>query len=121
MLEFSGLACIRDVPFTAAGSFLFWLGLARHGTRQVVYLNRPVQDGDVHLSAPFIYADALEELQPKPGMSFLNIVRAGCCLLAKSGAVDLFLLVLLGGGWLSFPSPKQQHHEQALVAELLPG
>lgn len=40
----------------------------------MVYLNRPVQDGDVHLSAPFIYADALEELKPKPGMSFLNIV-----------------------------------------------
>lgn len=41
---------------------------------QVAYLNRPVQNGDVHLSAPFIYADALEELRPKPGMSFLNIV-----------------------------------------------
>ncbi|CAN0159377.1 unnamed protein product, partial [Ectocarpus fasciculatus] len=40
---------------------------------QVVYFDRPVQDGDVHLSAPFIYADALEELSPKPGMSFLNI------------------------------------------------
>ncbi|CAM9316890.1 unnamed protein product [Pylaiella littoralis] len=40
---------------------------------QVAYLNRPIQDGDVHLSAPFIYADALEELNPKPGMSFLNI------------------------------------------------
>ena len=44
----------------------------------MVYLNRPVQDGDVHLSAPFIYADALEELRPKPGMSFLNIVSNRC-------------------------------------------
>lgn len=43
-------------------------------SRQVAYLNRPIQDEDVHLSAPFIYADALEELSPKPGMSFLNIV-----------------------------------------------
>lgn len=50
---------------------------ARATLMQVVYFNRPVQDGDVHLSAPFIYADALEELSPKPGMSFLNIVRVG--------------------------------------------
>ncbi|CAN0486071.1 unnamed protein product, partial [Hapterophycus canaliculatus] len=39
----------------------------------MAYFNRPIQHGDVHLSAPFIYADALEELNPKPGMSFLNI------------------------------------------------
>ncbi|CBN75207.1 conserved unknown protein [Ectocarpus siliculosus] len=47
---------------------------------QLVYFNRPVQDGDVHLSAPFIYADALEELSPKPGMSFLNIGSGTCYL-----------------------------------------
>eukprot|EP00903_Cladosiphon_okamuranus_P006015 g5935.t1 len=47
---------------------------------QVAYLNRPVQDGDVHLSAPFIYADALEELNPRPGMSFLNIGSGTCYL-----------------------------------------
>lgn len=41
--------------------------------RQVAYENRPVQHGDIHLSAPFIYAEALEELRLKPGMSFLNI------------------------------------------------
>ncbi|CAN0489903.1 unnamed protein product, partial [Ectocarpus sp. 8 AP-2014] len=48
--------------------------------KQVVYFDRPVQDGDVHLSAPFIYADALEELSPKPGMSFLNIGSGTCYL-----------------------------------------
>ncbi|CAM9237823.1 unnamed protein product [Ascophyllum nodosum] len=46
----------------------------------VAYLNRPVQHQDVHLSAPFIYADALEELRPKPGMSFLNIGSGTCYL-----------------------------------------
>lgn len=59
----------RPIRFFLCFAFLTW-----RGPSQVVYFNRPVQDGDVHLSAPFIYADALEELQPKPGMSFLNIV-----------------------------------------------
>lgn len=45
--------------------------------RQVAYMNRPVQHGHIHLSAPFIYAEALEELRPKVGMSFLNIVSLG--------------------------------------------
>lgn len=46
-----------------------------HGNPQVAYTNHPVQDVHIHLSAPFIYAEALEELCPRPGMSFLNIVR----------------------------------------------
>lgn len=45
--------------------------------RQVVYQNRPVQLGDIHLSAPFIYAEALEAFNLHPGMSFLNIVSTG--------------------------------------------
>lgn len=44
------------------------------GDAQVAYRNHPVQEDYIHLSAPFIYAEALEELRPKPGMSFLNIV-----------------------------------------------
>ncbi|CAM9949987.1 unnamed protein product, partial [Discosporangium mesarthrocarpum] len=39
----------------------------------VVYHDQPVRSGDVHLSAPFIYAAALEEFGLQPGMSFLNI------------------------------------------------
>ncbi|CAM9318401.1 unnamed protein product [Phaeothamnion confervicola] len=41
--------------------------------RPHVYIDQPVRAGNVHVSAPFIYATALEALAPAPGASFLNI------------------------------------------------
>jgi protein-L-isoaspartate(D-aspartate) O-methyltransferase len=39
----------------------------------VCYLDGPLRHGRLHMSAPSIYAQALEALQPRPGLSFLNI------------------------------------------------
>eukprot|EP00403_Amphidinium_massartii_P008821 CAMPEP_0178419868 /NCGR_PEP_ID=MMETSP0689_2-20121128/25833_1 /TAXON_ID=160604 /ORGANISM="Amphidinium massartii, Strain CS-259" /LENGTH=592 /DNA_ID=CAMNT_0020041321 /DNA_START=17 /DNA_END=1792 /DNA_ORIENTATION=+ len=48
----------------------FWLP----GNRDMAYQDMPLRSGRLHLSAPHIYARALESLMPlKPGMSFLNI------------------------------------------------
>jgi len=44
------------------------------GEREFVYADTPLRSGKLHLSAPHIYAKALESLMPlKPGMSFLNV------------------------------------------------
>jgi SAM-dependent methyltransferase len=42
-------------------------------TRHAVYADRPFRAGYVHLSAPCIYVQALEGLELRPGLSFLNI------------------------------------------------
>lgn len=44
------------------------------GERDFAYADTPLRSGKLHLSAPHIYAKALESLMPlKPGMSFLNV------------------------------------------------
>uniref|UniRef100_A0A7S4W878 Protein-L-isoaspartate O-methyltransferase n=1 Tax=Alexandrium monilatum TaxID=311494 RepID=A0A7S4W878_9DINO len=41
---------------------------------ELAYADMPLRSGRLHLSAPHIYAKALESLMPlKPGMSFLNV------------------------------------------------
>jgi len=37
------------------------------------YFDQPLQLGPIHISAPFIYALALEALELRPGQSFLNV------------------------------------------------
>lgn len=44
-----------------------------HSDRQLNYADMPIKIGDVHLSAPSIYASALEALDIRPGCSFLHI------------------------------------------------
>mmetsp|Transcript_29832 Transcript_29832/g.65736 ORF Transcript_29832/g.65736 Transcript_29832/m.65736 type:complete len:544 (+) Transcript_29832:111-1742(+) len=48
----------------------FWV----NGNSELAYADMPLRSGRLHLSAPHIYARALESLMPlRPGMSFLNI------------------------------------------------
>mmetsp|Transcript_36786 Transcript_36786/g.46898 ORF Transcript_36786/g.46898 Transcript_36786/m.46898 type:complete len:322 (-) Transcript_36786:91-1056(-) len=41
--------------------------------RRAAYLDQPLQVGPMHISAPFVYALALESLQIEPNLRFLNI------------------------------------------------
>ena len=43
------------------------------GGEEVRYLNMPFRNGIQHLSAPGIYATALESLELREGLSFLNV------------------------------------------------
>ena len=42
-------------------------------SKQNAYEDAPVRNGHFHMSAPHMYASALEELDLKPGQSFLNV------------------------------------------------
>ena len=44
-----------------------------HSTEEVRYINAPFRNGQQHLSAPCIYATALEALELSVGCSFLNV------------------------------------------------
>mmetsp|Transcript_72382 Transcript_72382/g.172479 ORF Transcript_72382/g.172479 Transcript_72382/m.172479 type:complete len:545 (+) Transcript_72382:102-1736(+) len=60
--------CIQ--AFSAVDRQHFWLD----GLGDLVYADMPLKSGRFHLSAPQIYAEALESMMPlQPGMSFLNI------------------------------------------------
>ena len=55
-----------------------FIGEENMEAREQAYADRPYRAGMVHLSAPSIYAQALEALNISPGLSFLNI---GCATL----------------------------------------
>lgn len=56
--------------FRAVDRRHFWV----EGSTELVYADMPLRYGRLHLSAPQIYAEALESLMPlSPGMSFLNV------------------------------------------------
>mmetsp|Transcript_908 Transcript_908/g.880 ORF Transcript_908/g.880 Transcript_908/m.880 type:complete len:600 (-) Transcript_908:113-1912(-) len=59
--------------FHAADRRHFWLS-GGGGSPELVYADMPLRTGRLHLSAPHIYAKALESLMPlQAGMSFLNV------------------------------------------------
>lgn len=58
--------------FQAVDRRHYWL--TGGGSPELAYADMPLRTGRLHLSAPHIYAKALESLMPlKPGMSFLNV------------------------------------------------
>lgn len=59
--------------FNAADRRHFWI-TGGGSSPELVYADMPLRTGRLHLSAPHIYAKALESLMPlRPGMSFLNV------------------------------------------------
>jgi protein-L-isoaspartate(D-aspartate) O-methyltransferase len=58
--------------FAAVDRGHFWV--EGSGSPELIYADTPLRTGRLHLSAPHIYAKALESLMPlRPGMSFLNV------------------------------------------------
>lgn len=58
--------------FLATDRRHFWI--EGSGSPELIYADMPLRTGRLHLSAPHIYAKALESLMPlRPGMSFLNV------------------------------------------------
>jgi len=55
------------------GYFVGEENMLGEGAKEMVYSDRPYRGGIVHLSAPSIYVQALEALELRPGLSFLNI------------------------------------------------
>jgi len=65
------LTCSEAIAaFKAVDRRCFW----PPGSGSLAYADMPLRSGFLHLSAPHIYAKALESLMPlRPGMSFLNV------------------------------------------------
>lgn len=46
----------------------------------LAYIDAPLREGPVHLSAPHIYGAVLDALELKPGASFLNVGSGTGCV-----------------------------------------